>query len=58
MAREEQPPRVDVTGDVMQRIRRMRDRPRILPRDLGWVAAVSAIAAGVLLFFTVQAQSS
>lgn len=55
IARHDTAPSPDVTEDVMNRIQNCRIRRKIIPRDLGWFAAVSAVAAAVAVFFAAQA---
>jgi hypothetical protein len=55
IARHETAPSPDVTKDVMNQIQNYRIRRKIIPRDLGWFAAVSAVAAAVAVFFAAQA---
>jgi anti-sigma factor RsiW len=56
-ARGDSAPPVNVTGEVMQRIRQERDKSGMLPLRLGWFAVASAAAAGVAAVLTYQAWS-
>jgi anti-sigma factor RsiW len=57
VARREPAPPVDVTQEVMQRIRQERGEAGVLPLQLGWFAVASAAAAGIAAFLTAQAWS-